>query len=190
MLLNSFWLRFWHSYNITLKQFQLHTLWEMRNKLLPRWMTEGWPINNQVQNLSIAFRGFCKKESTSYRRKDLRYRCSILALLGRSKERNWKKKTIKRAKNTSANVRFSPGGFLSGPGFRLHSSTTGCAVFFWSSVGKRWSLYSSIVHREIQTIFVLTCEKVGMWEWNSRKLSRREHYFVMRYSENGFFWIS
>ena len=33
--------------------------------------------------------------------------------------------------------------------------------------------------REIQTTFVLTCGKVGMWEWNSRKPSRREHSFFM-----------
>lgn len=39
--------------------------------------------------------------------------------------------------------------------------------------------------REIQTTFVLTCGKVGMWEWNSRKPSRREHSFFMCYSECG-----
>ena len=31
--------------------------------------------------------------------------------------------------------------------------------------------------REIQTTFVLRCGKVGMWEWNSRKGTRREHTF-------------
>ena len=32
---------------------------------------------------------------------------------------------------------------------------------------------------EIQTTFVLTCGKVRMWEGNSRKLSRREHSFII-----------
>ena len=34
-----------------------------------------------------------------------------------------------------------------------------------------------IYNREIQTTFVLRCGKVGMWEWNSRKGTRREHTF-------------
>ena len=43
------------------------------------------------------------------------------------------------------------------------------------------------INREIQTTFVLTCGKVGMWEGTIRKLSRREHSFVICYSKNGFF---
>ena len=42
-------------------------------------------------------------------------------------------------------------------------------------------------NREIQTTFALTCGKVGMWEWNSRKATRGEHCFFMCYSDCGFF---
>ena len=39
------------------------------------------------------------------------------------------------------------------------------------------SALRSAENREIQTTFVLRCGKVGMWEWNSRKATRREHTF-------------